>query len=608
VTSPSNSERIEEEGSYIMGEQFHPLEDSPESSGQGFPGSGSQQMKDPLSIVLCGEAGLGIQTIEYLLTKLLKIEGYHVFATKEYMSRIRGGSNSSEIRVSSRRVAAYVDRIDLFIPLDKDAVPHLRKRISGRTMILGDKEKMLTDLPVINIPFSQIALEIGNIVFSNIVAVGVIAGLFQIELATLNQLLQQHFSAKSEEIIRKNLEAARRGYDIGIELNRSGQVGINIPKSREVKDEIFLNGSEAVALGAIAGGCNFISSYPMSPSTGVLTFLAQQSKEFGIVVEQAEDEISAINMGLGAWYAGARAMVSTSGGGFSLMTEAVSLAGMIESPMVIHLAQRPGPATGLPTRTEQADLQLALYAGHGEFPRIIFAPGTLQDAFYLTQRAFNLSDKYQVPVFVLTDQFLVDSFYNIPPFDLSDLDVQRYIKETDENYRRYRLAENGISERGIPGFGKGLVAVDSDEHDEEGHITEDLQLRSQMVNKRLKKLGSIRKEAISPTLVGREDYRSLVVGWGSTFHVIQEALEGLGRDDVSLLHFKQVYPLPSHADGFFRRAEKIIMVENNATGQFAKLLKLELGIDIQEKALQYNGLPFSVEELSRTLEKRLTER
>ncbi|MDH7499296.1 MAG: 2-oxoacid:acceptor oxidoreductase subunit alpha, partial [candidate division NC10 bacterium] len=527
-----------------MGDTLHPPMDSPESSGQGSWGTDSGQTKDPLSIVLCGEAGLGIQTIEYLLTQLLKREGYYVFATKEYMSRIRGGSNSSEIRVSSRRVAAYVDRIDLLIPLDQDAIPHLRKRISGGTTILGEREKVLTDLPLIHIPFSQIALEMGNIVFSNTVAVGVIAGLFQIQLATLNQLLHQHFSAKSEEILRKNLEAARRGYDIGVELNRSGQVRIRILRSPQVREEIFLNGSEAVALGAIAGGCNFISSYPMSPSTGVFTFLAQQSKEFGILVEQAEDEIGAINMGLGAWYAGARAMVSTSGGGFSLMTEATSLAGMIESPMVIHLAQRPGPATGLPTRTEQADLQLGLYAGHGEFPRILFAPGTLQDAFYLTQRAFNLSDQYQVPVLVLTDQFLMDSFYNVPPFDLSGVKIQRYIKETEEDYRRYRLTENGISERGIPGFGKGLVAVDSDEHDQEGHITEDLELRSQMVNKRLKKLESIRKEAIPPTLVGREDYRALLVGWGSTFHVIREALEELGREDVSFLHFSQVYPLP----------------------------------------------------------------
>jgi 2-oxoglutarate ferredoxin oxidoreductase subunit alpha len=556
-------------------------------------------------MVLCGEAGQGIQTIEYLLTKLLKMEGYHVFATKEYMSRIRGGSNSSEIRASSRRVAAYLDRMDLLIPLDKGAIPHLRRRISQQTVILGDKEKIPTELPLIDIPLSRIASEIGHIVFSNIVAVGAVAGLFGIDLENLNRLLRQYFSAKSAEVVQKNLEAARRGHEIGLELRRSGRIRIDIPLSLQVKDEAFLSGAEAVGLGAIAGGCDFISSYPMSPSTGVLTYLAQQSRDFGLIVEQAEDEISAINMALGAWYAGARAMVTTSGGGFSLMTEGLSLAGMIESPMVIHLAQRPGPATGLPTRTEQADLQLALYAGPGEFARIILAPGTLQDAFYLTQRAFNLADKYQVPVIILTDQFLMDSFCNIPPLDLAGLEVEKHIVETDETYRRYKLTGDGISPRGIPGFGKGVVAVDSDEHDEEGHITEDLELRTKMVNKRLKKLDAIRTQALPPTLIGNEGSRNLVVGWGSTFHVIQEALERIGRDDVSFLHFKQPYPLSSDAAGYFEKAEKIITVENNATSQFANLLKLEVEIDIREKALKYNGLPFSVEELSQILEKKL---
>jgi 2-oxoglutarate ferredoxin oxidoreductase subunit alpha len=555
------------------------------------------KFEDFISIVLGGEAGQGIQTVEYLLTRVLKAEGYNVFATKEYMSRIRGGSNSSEIRVSGRRVAAHVDKIDLLVPLDKDAIPHLQKRIGKKTMILGDRGRLMTDLPMVDIPYSQIALEVGNAVFANTVAVGAVSALFHIDRANLDHCVRQHFSAKNEDVIRKNLQAASKGYEIGLSVAQSERIEINIPKTPQVTQEIFLNGSEAVALGAIAGGCNFVSSYPMSPSTGVFTYLAQQSQDFGIIVEQAEDEISAINMCLGAWYAGARAMVSTSGGGFSLMTEAISLAGMIESPMVIHLAQRPGPATGLPTRTEQADLELAIYAGHGEFPRIIFAPGTLQDAFYLTQRAFNLADRHQTPVILLTDQLLMDSFYNIPSFDLSKVVVEKYVVEADEDYQRYKMTESGISSRGIPGFGSGLIAVDSDEHDESGHITEDPELRSQMVEKRLKKLDLIRNEIILPELVGKENYRTLVVGWGSTYHVIKEALDVLGRDDVGFLHFKQVYPLPLGVAEYFTKAKEIIVVENNATSQFGKLLRLHLGVEARKQVLKYDGLPFAVEDV-----------
>jgi 2-oxoglutarate/2-oxoacid ferredoxin oxidoreductase subunit alpha len=557
----------------------------------------SRELRGSISIVVGGEAGQGIQTIEYLLTKLLKMEGYHIFATKEYMSRIRGGSNSSQIRVSSKRVSAPVDRIDILIPLDQEAIPHLKERILTDTIILGDQARLSSDLPMIDVPYSTIALKIGNILFSSMVAVGVISGLFMISSDLLHSIVRQQFSSKSEDIIGMNLEAVGKGYQIGLDLCQSGRIRIDISNDPKVKEEIFLSGSEAMALGAMAGGCNFISSYPMSPSTGVFTYLAQQSEDFGIIVEQAEDEISAINMGLGAWYAGARAMVSTSGGGFSLMTEGISLAGMIESPMVIHLAQRPGPATGLPTRTEQADLELALHAGHGEFPRILLAPGNLEDAFYLTQRAFNLADKYQIPVIVLTDQHLMDSFYNIRPFDLKGLKAESYFVETENGYQRYKLTEDGISKRGIPGFGKGLVMLDSDEHDEDGRITEDLELRARMVEKRLRKMDLIEREVVSPMLVGEGHFQTLVVGWGSTYHAIREAMEELQRDDAAFLHFRQVYPLSGEVRQYFDGAQDVVIVENNATCQFGRLLKATLGIDIQKRALKYDGLPFSVEEL-----------
>jgi 2-oxoglutarate ferredoxin oxidoreductase subunit alpha len=559
-----------------------------------------------ISIVLCGQAGQGIQTVEFLLTRIFKLAGFNVFATKEYMSRIRGGINSTQIRVSSQPVRACSSRIDILIALNKGALKHVKERISPNTTILAEKETIGEDFGLagykfIDVPFTKTATEIGNKIYSNVVAVGTIAGLFGVEPQTVSDYVKQFFSAKSEDIVQKNLEAVNKGFDIGTNLINSSEIQIDIRKNIDVENQILVSGAEAVALGAIAGGCNFISAYPMSPSTGVLTFLARQAKDFGIIAEQAEDEIAAINMAIGAWYAGARAMITTSGGGFALMTEGLSLAGMLESPIVIHLAQRPGPATGLPTRTEQADLELALYAGHGEFPRIIFAPGTLEDAFYLTQKAFNLADKYQIPVVVLTDQYLIDSHYNCPAFELSSLRINKHIVRTSEDYERYAINKNGLSPRGIPGFGQGLVAVDSDEHDQAGHITEDLDLRTQMVDKRLRKLELLNDEIIPPVLVGPEDYRNLVVCWGSTYNIVDEAIKKLDRSDTVFLHFKQVYPLPNETSAYLKKAQEIIIIENNATSQFARLIKAYTGIEINNKILKYNGISFYVEELTERL-------
>ena len=549
---------------------------------------------------------MGIQTVESLLTRILKRAGYNVFATKEYMSRIRGGSNSTEIRVSSKSVCAFVNRIDILFLLDEKAVAHLENRIGPDTVILADISNLGSGFDknkwnFLNVEFTKIASDIGNKLYSNIVAVGTIAALFGIEQDVVASCVSQRFGSKSEKIVRENIQAAEGGYKIGCKLTDSGKISIGIQPDSSVKGQILLSGTEAVGLGAIAGGCNFVASYPMSPSTGVLAFMAKHSAELGIVVEQAEDEIAAINMAIGAWYAGARGMVTTSGGGFALMTEGISLAGMLETPVVVHLAQRPGPATGLPTRTEQGDLELALYAGHGEFGRIILAPGKVDEAFYLTQKAFDLADKYQVPVIILTDHYFVDSYYNITGLDLTDIKIENHIHQTQTDYRRYELTADGISPRGIPGYGKGLVCVDSDEHDESGHITENLELRVKMVDKRLRKLDSVNDEILKPELWPDKNYNNLIICWGSTYNIVKEALMQSGRDDTSMLHYSQVYPLHPDTAGYLNKADKTVIVESNATGQFGKLIKLYTGLEVDEKVLKYSGLSFTVEEVAEGL-------
>lgn len=557
-----------------------------------------------ISIVLGGAAGQGVQTVEALLVSVLKREGYHVFATKEYMSRIRGGSNSTEIRVTSKRRGAFVKRIDLLFALDKEVLPHLEHRIGKDTIVLGERDKVctMTKCPVMNIPFTQFANELGNPIYTSTVAVGVVLGMLDADQEVFRTYLRERFARKGEEVVAKNLEAAEKGYSFGKHIAYDAGIEVHMARKEAVKTELLMDGVSALGLGTLAAGCNYISSYPMSPGTGLLTFLAEQSEKFGIVVDQAEDEIAAINQGLGAWYAGARAVVTTSGGGFALMTEGVSLAGIIETPIVVHIGMRPGPATGLPTRTEQGDLNLVLYAGHGEFPRAVFAPGTPEECYLAAQQAFHIADTYQIPVFILTDQYLLDSIGSFPEEHLKQLAVKNHIVETKAGYQRYALTKDGVSPRGIPGYGEGLVGIDSDEHDEAGHITESATVRVAMHEKRLSKMTGIRKEALMPTEIGNVDEaETVVVTWGSNRSVLEEALELLGQKNIAGLHFHQVYPLPAKAKKLLAK-KKVVVMENNATGQFANLLKLEYGVDIAENILKYNGDPFSVEEVIQRLE------
>jgi 2-oxoglutarate ferredoxin oxidoreductase subunit alpha len=559
----------------------------------------ARTITDDLVIVLAGEAGQGIQSIESILAQLLKMSGYNFFSASEFMSRVRGGANSTAIRVSGKRAAGFLDRIDILLPLHQEAIPHLGKRITPDTIVIGEKDKIAHE-GMIDIQFARMAVEIGGAVYANTIAAGCICGLLNVDEKECADFILGYFSGKSEEIRNNNLAAIRKGYAAGKGL---AGITIAIEKDAAVKTELLLTGADAIALGALAGGCDYVCGYPMSPSTAVLEKMAAFGKKFAIIVEQVEDEIGVVNMALGAWYAGARALVTTSGGGFALMGEGISLCGMIESPLVLHLAQRPGPATGLPTRSEQGDLDLVLHAGHGDFPRIILAPGTLAEGFALTQKAFNLAAAYQVPVFILTDQFFIDSRSNTPVFHAGELRVGKHVVKTAMDYERFSLTGNGISPRGIPGYGSGHVCADSDEHDEGGHITEDLDLRVRMVDKRLKKFAAIKPDIIAPKLVGGSNFRTLVVCWGSTFNTVCEAVAALEEKDVAVLHFSWLFPFPEEAGDYLKKAANLIVVEGNSSAQFARLIRLATGVASDHNVLKYNGLPFSVEEVKKEIEK-----
>lgn len=547
-------------------------------------------MQETVSILIAGKAGQGIASVETLLTRGFKQSGLYTYATKEYMSRVRGGSNTALIMVSCRPVSAPVYTVDIAIALDEGSFEHMRERIGKHTLLIVPEGIYECDCSLFHADLKEIAKKLGNPLAANTVACGVVFGLLGLDSDALEKASSEKYAGALEQ---SNQDAIRQGLHL-VEKNGGCRFCIAPTDKEKVDREYFLSGTEAIAIGAIAGGCGFVSSYPMSPSTGVLTFLAQRGGEFGICIEQAEDEIAAFQMGLGVWYGGGRAMTTTSGGGFALMSEGMSLAGMTETPMVVYLAQRPGPATGLPTRTEQGDLELAVYAGHGEFPLIVMAPGDIGECFECMRNAFDLADRYQTPVIVLSDQYLADTSAMIPVLGEPTVRFNPHIVKTSGDYRRYVIGAEGISPRGIPGFGEGVVLVDSDEHTEEGLITESMSMRILQNDKRLAKSALIAREASIPDIDPQT--KIAVVGWGSTKKIIETAVERLGDKRVGTVHFSWVFPLGSRELSVLENVHKIIVVENNATGQFARLLT-QHGITIDRQILRYDGLSFFADEL-----------
>ena len=555
------------------------------------------------TIVLTAAAGQGVETVEALVSKAFKEANFFVFSDKEYMSRVRGGVNSTTIRVSSKENKGYKQFADFLFLFTKNALDHSKNRISKDTIIFSD-EDFITDeykSQFFTVDFLKIAKNLGSAIFANTVAFGFISSIFKINADIAHNAIKNHF--KDPDVAQKNIEAYNAGYNLFKDSSYSKikpQIDYLTPKKYAL-----LSGSQAVSLGALSSNAKFLSFYPMSPSTDVAIFLAHQMDKFDIVVEQFEDEISAVNAAIGAWFGGVRAFVTTSGGGYALMEEGVSLAGMTETPLVVHLAQRPSPATGLPTRTSQSDLNLVLYSSHGDFPRAIFSPRNLEDAFFVTQKAFDIADKYQCVSYILTDQYFMSMMYNIDSTQLEFLEPKNYIIQTPQDYKRYELTQNGISKRGIPGFGDGIIVANGNEHDEYGDITEDETLSKLMLEKRMRKIDGIKSESLKPMYIGPQIFKNLVVCYGSLYENTKEALELLKRDDTGLLCYSQLYPLNDDGLNYLKKAQKLIFVEQNFSGQFANLIWKEYGIKVDKLINKYTGRQFFVEELKEKLEMAL---
>jgi 2-oxoglutarate ferredoxin oxidoreductase subunit alpha len=546
---------------------------------------------DSRTILIGGEAGQGLVTVGQLLSKALVRAGWRICVTQGYQSRVRGGHNSWAIRFGPAEVGAPAEDVDLLVALDQETVGIHKAELTPQALLIADETLDPLGLPGLRVPYAKLA----SAKHANVAALGVAGTLLGLSEELMAGAVEELFGKKGTDTTAENrralAEACRWAASAHASFLLPGQPAPAAPR-------IMLNGNEALALGALSGGLRFLSFYPMTPSTSIALTVVAHAAALGVVTEQAEDEIAAVNMAIGAAFAGAPAMVTTSGGGFALMVEGVSLAAMTETPLVVMLAQRPGPATGLPTRTGQEDLEFALHAGHGEFARAMLAPGSPEECFLLARKAFFLAELFQGPVFVLTDQFLADSYRAVEPFEVRELPAVRagYAGEVVAPYRRYAVTEDGVSPRLLPGQTHHLVIADSDEHTEDGHLTEDLAVRNRMVAKRLAKVEGLRWEVIQPRFDGPHDTDLLLVTWGSTGAAAAEAAAVL-RDrgtTVSTLHFTQLWPLDTgQFAGALRAAKRVVFIEGNATGQFERLVRRETGFEGTGNVRRFDGLPIT---------------
>ena len=570
-------------------------------------------MENEYTIRIGGAAGQGMQFIGNLLAKCISDAGFYTFTHQDYMSRIKGGHNFYQLRIANHPVTSSRNTVDILLALNRETIEIHAPDLNENGMVLYDPETLKYNYPqpeYLPIPFSDIITDLDlNQVMTSSVAIGAILGSIGLDtILDFARIIPKFIPVAIEGVIKSQTSAAQAGLDFVLQNIDSSKRFPPIKLNKQKKKHLLLNGNQAIGMGALLSGCKFYSAYPMTPATSIMLYLISKAEKHGVIVEQAEDEISAINMALGASYAGVRAMTGTSGGGFALMTEGISLAGITETPIVIAEVQRPGPATGLPTRTEQSDLFFVIFGGHGEFPRVVFTPGTPEQALFLTNKAFHLAEKYQIPVIIQSDQYLADSQWTFDDINTESLQYEDFrlrgqeLLQT-ESYKRYTYSENGVSPLAIPGASEHLVVFDSDEHDQDGHIIEDAKTRNMMVEKRYhKKLPHIKQEIAPPSFHGDKHPDIILVGYGSTFGVIHEAVEQLAdKHKIAMLHFSEVYPFPMtnvfNYLELLNNAKRTICIENNVSGQFAQLMRMETGFEFGIKINKFDGRPFGLDYL-----------
>ena len=562
-----------------------------------------------ITIGIGGAAGDGLDKTGDTLAKTAARLGLYVYAYNSYQSVIRGGHIWLRVRLGQEKVASHGDHLKALIALNQDSIERHAPEVESGGVVLFNADKLRCNTPlhdnvlVAPLPVGDLAKPFGAVqpVMQNTIALGALVFLLGLDFDVAAEVLSDTFIHKGKAVVDHNVNLARAGYDHARE--RLVPLGCHWNFSR--KRRPFITGNEAFSLGAVVAGCKFYSAYPMTPASSILHWMAALGERCGVVVKQCEDELAVINMAIGAGFAGVRAMCGTSGGGFALMTEAIGQAGMIEAPVVIVEVQRGGPSTGIPTKTEQADLNQVLGASQGDFPRIIIAPVETRDCFDSAVEAFNLAEKYQLPVIIISDLLVSEHPETIEqedlrgtvPIDRGDL-VTSWNPENGR-FKRFAFTPSGVSPRALPGTANTVHVAASDEHDEEGILISDVftnpAVRRKIAEKRMKKLELALRELPAPQLEGPADAEVTLIGWGSTKGVIREAVQELARSGIRAnhLHFKYLLPFHSReATEILQRCKRTICIENNATGQFARHLRGETGYGVHDMILKYDGEPF----------------
>ena len=596
-------------------------------------------ISNSLTWMIGGPQGSGINSVAENFAKACIRGGLHVFANIEYHSNIKGEHSYYRLRVDSRELRSHVDWLDLLVALDKETLfgdltkahpTHSghRHEVSPGGGIIYDAGLKLSpdsfgrdDITLFPIPYMDLLIdalkEFGKErelskyqVMVNTIALGASLGLVNYDFGLASEAIREGFTGRKAALGELNISAAQHGYDYAEKIFGHSAFPIRLQRQALGGKRMMIRGVQAVAIGKVKAGCGFQTYYPITPATDESEYLESHQGNYNMIVVQAEDEISAINMATGAAHAGLRSSTSTSGPGFSLMAEGLGWSGITEAPgPVIILWQRSGPATGMPTRTEQGDLRFALHAAHGEFPRMIIAPGDVVECFYDTFDAFNYAERYQVPVIVLADKFLASTYKDIPFLNTDGMKVDRgdLLQELDitknPDYKRYQLTELGISPRTRPGQKGGIFWTTGDEHDEYGHITEAAGLRVRMMTKRMKKIelaGQVIPDSKKATLHGPRTAPITIVGWGSTKGAILDGMEELSANGVeaNFLQIRYVSPFPTElVQKVLYESRRKIAIENNYSAQMAGLIREMTGIAVDNKIVKFDGRPFSQNEI-----------
>jgi len=561
-----------------------------------------------------GEAGYGIATTGMIFAKTFSRGGLFVFDMNESPSLIRGGHNTHTVRVEDEPIFSHIKSVNILVALNKETVDKHKNEIALDGSIIYDGEsftidrsEVRNDIKLFSVPLKRLATESGGErIMQNNVALGASMALIDYDIEYLNSVIRDVFGGKKgKEVADLNIKAAKSGYDYVKEKFLNAKK-IKIEPIKNSPKRMYITGNEAIALGALKAGCKFYSAYPMTPASSILHYLASKEYDYDIIVKQTEDEIAAVLMAIGASFAGVRAMTGTSGGGFSLMAEAIGLAGMTETPLVIILAQRPGPATGLPTHTEQSDLRFAMHTSNGEFPRVVVAPGDIEECFYETFNAFNIAEKYQLPVIIISDKYLSESHRSVDLFDLSKMKIDRGKLISDEKlkqmkeFKRYESTVDGVSWRSIPSQENGLFKAATNEHDEYSKISEDAANRTIQVDKRFRKFKVLESEIDGAKIYGDNDADVTLIGWGSTKGPILEAMKFFQKEKIKIKFLQVLYILPfpkEKVKDVLENSNKTILIENNKTAQLGGVIKEFTGKDVDYKILKYDGRQFAPEDI-----------